>query len=203
MRRSCCSVPRRKITVAPRVRVVECGLKSRTRSSPRVAWVLTMSPSAIRASEPTGSGVRHARRTVGVHGGSAPRVGDRYFSSMISRTTLRLAREAAALRIVRIDFAVRPCLPMMRPRSSFATFSSNTDAVSPCDFLHLDGVGVIHQGAGQELDQFLHAGVSPGDAAAMSAPVARAMPLRFMSCATVSEGRAPRRSQSASFSRWN
>src|SRR5581483_203410 len=45
--------------------------------------------------------------------------------------TLRLMREAAAFTTVRIDFAVRPCLPMIRPRSSDATRSSITDAVSP------------------------------------------------------------------------
>src|SRR5205807_4821957 len=55
-----------------------------------------------------------------------------YFSSIISRTTLRLVREATALRMVRIDLAVRPCLPMTRPRSSLATRSSSTEAVSPC-----------------------------------------------------------------------
>src|SRR5437764_369596 len=55
-----------------------------------------------------------------------------HFSSMISRTTLRLVREATAFRIVRIDLAVRPCFPITRPRSSLATRSSSTDAVSPC-----------------------------------------------------------------------
>ena len=34
--------------------------------------------------------------------------------------------------MVRIDFAVRPCLPMTRPRSSFATLSSRIEAVSLC-----------------------------------------------------------------------
>src|SRR5262249_3262552 len=51
---------------------------------------------------------------------------------MISRTTLRLVRDATAFRMVRIDFAVRPCLPMTRPMSSLATLSSRTDVVSAC-----------------------------------------------------------------------
>src|ERR1043166_1921517 len=54
-----------------------------------------------------------------------------YFSSIISRTTLRFVLEAAALRIVRIDLAVLPCLPMIRPKSSFATLNSTTEAASP------------------------------------------------------------------------
>src|SRR5262249_13549070 len=65
----------------------------------------------------------------------APSHGDEsgryYLSSIISRTTLRLVREATALRIVRIDLAVRPCLPITRPKSSLATRSSSTEAVSP------------------------------------------------------------------------
>jgi hypothetical protein len=54
-----------------------------------------------------------------------------YLSSIISSTTLRSVRVATALRRVRIAFAVCPCLPIMRPRSSGATRSSSTDAVSP------------------------------------------------------------------------
>jgi hypothetical protein len=34
--------------------------------------------------------------------------------------------------IVRIERTVRPCLPIKRPRSSFATRTSITDAQSPC-----------------------------------------------------------------------
>src|SRR5262245_34475176 len=49
---------------------------------------------------------------------------------MIPRTTLRLVRDATAFRMVRIDFAVRPCLPITRPMSSLATLSSRTDVVS-------------------------------------------------------------------------
>src|SRR5262245_2596057 len=54
----------------------------------------------------------------------------RYFSSTISKTTLRLLRNAAALTSVRIDLAVRPCLPIILPRSSLATLSSSTEASS-------------------------------------------------------------------------
>src|SRR5262245_480565 len=49
---------------------------------------------------------------------------------MIPRTTLRLVRDATAFRMVRIDFAVRPCLPITRPMSSLATLSSSTVVVS-------------------------------------------------------------------------
>ncbi len=47
---------------------------------------------------------------------------DCYFSSTISRTTLRLVFEAAALSSVRIDLAVRPCLPIIRPKIFFGDF---------------------------------------------------------------------------------
>jgi hypothetical protein len=60
-----------------------------------------------------------------------------------------VVRDAAALRMVRIDFAVRPCFPMMRPRSSLATFSSSTEAVSP-RLPDLDRIGIIDQLARQK-----------------------------------------------------
>src|SRR5579862_818095 len=66
-----------------------------------------------------------------------------YLSSMISSTTLRLVRDATALRMVRIDFAVRPCLPITRPRSSLATRNSSTDAVSPWVSLTSTAVGLF------------------------------------------------------------
>jgi hypothetical protein len=51
--------------------------------------------------------------------------------STISRLTLQLFRAATALMIVRIDFAVRPCLPITLPKSSFATRNSSSVAASP------------------------------------------------------------------------
>ena len=42
--------PCRSTTWLPRRSVVDAGLYSRTRSSPRVAWVLTICPSGISAS---------------------------------------------------------------------------------------------------------------------------------------------------------
>jgi hypothetical protein len=42
----------------------------------------------------------------------------------------RLVRAPMALSRMRIDLAVRPCLPITRPKSSFATRNSSTDAVS-------------------------------------------------------------------------
>jgi hypothetical protein len=53
------------------------------------------------------------------------------FHSTISRVTLMFFRAATALRIVRIDFAVRPCLPITLPKSSFATRNSSSVAASP------------------------------------------------------------------------
>src|SRR5208282_3403939 len=51
--------------------------------------------------------------------------------STISRVTLRFFRAATALRIVRIDFAVWPCLPITLPKSSFAARNSSSVAASP------------------------------------------------------------------------
>ena len=49
---------------------------------------------------------------------------------MISRTIFRLVRAPTALSRMRIDLTVRPCLPITRPKSSFATRNWSTDAVS-------------------------------------------------------------------------
>jgi hypothetical protein len=51
--------------------------------------------------------------------------------SRISRTERFLILVEAALKIVLIALAVRPCLPMTFPRSSLATFNSMTEVCSP------------------------------------------------------------------------
>jgi hypothetical protein len=54
-----------------------------------------------------------------------------------------LVRQAAALRTMRSDLAVRPCLPITRPRSSFATRSSSIEAVSPRVSLTSTALGLL------------------------------------------------------------
>ena len=80
-----------------------------------------MSYSAALLSRQSPMKLRHALR-------SRKALGDH---SLISRLTLQLFRAATALRIVRIDFAVRPCLPITLPTSSFATRNSSSVATSP------------------------------------------------------------------------
>src|SRR5215469_18329552 len=52
--------------------------------------------------------------------------------SRISSVNRRFSFIPAAPRMVRIERAVRPCLPMTFPRSLGATFSSRTVTCSPC-----------------------------------------------------------------------
>ena len=62
---------------------------------------------------------------------------------MISSTTLQLVREATALRTTRSDLALRPCLPIAQPRSSFATRSSSIEAMSPRVSLTSTALGLL------------------------------------------------------------
>ena len=63
---------------------------------------------------------------------------------------------AAALSRVRIDLAVRPCLPIIRPRSSLATLSSKHRGVLAVVLRDLDGGGIVDQSFRQVLNQILH-----------------------------------------------
>src|SRR3984957_1892314 len=81
---------------------------------------------------------------------------------MISSTTLRLVRDATALRIVRIDFAVRPCLPITRPRSSFATRNSRIEAVSPWVSLTSTASGLLTNCCARNSTSSLMAGSPKG-----------------------------------------
>ena len=67
------------------------------------------------------------------------------YYSTISRVTLRFFRAATAFRIVRIDWTFWPCLPITRPRSSFATRSSKIVTVLPAVSGDLDRFGLGDQ----------------------------------------------------------
>ena len=57
---------------------------------------------------------------------------------------------------VRMERAVRPCLPMTFPRSPGATRSSSTVTCSPLDLLYGDFVGDVHQSFRDIFNQLLH-----------------------------------------------
>ena len=65
---------------------------------------------------------------------------------------------AAALATVRIALATRPPRPITRPRSSCATLHLEDDLAAVLDLLDAHGIGVLDQGAGEELDQVAHGG---------------------------------------------
>jgi hypothetical protein len=75
-----------------------------------------------------------------------------YCSSMISRTTLRLVREATAFRMVRIELTV-PTLLADHASEIFLCHAQFEDRGGiAVRLLHLDGIGVIHQLPRQKLD---------------------------------------------------
>ena len=102
---------------------------------------------------------------------------------MNSTRTRRSEPVEAAFAIVRIAFATRPPLPISRPRSSPPTVTSSDEVAVLLDLRHLDGVGILDQRPGEELDQVAH------QAPAASMPLVRSRP------ATVRVGWAPWASQ--------
>ena len=58
--------------------------------------------------------------------------------------------------MVRIERAVRPCLPITFPRSLGATFSSRTVTCSPCNFADGDFFRDVDQSFRDIFDQLFH-----------------------------------------------
>ncbi len=76
--------------------------------------------------------------------------------SRISSVNRRFSFMPAAPSSVRMDRAVRPCLPMTLPKSLAATFNSSTVTCSPCTSLDGDLVGQINQSLRDVFDKLFH-----------------------------------------------
>src|SRR5436309_1026217 len=91
--------------------------------------------------------------------------------------------------MVRIALAVRPCLPITRPRSSFATLSSSTEAVSPWVSLTSTASGWLTSCLAKNATSSFMDVAAPCVRHAGTSEVLA--PARRMSWATVCVGRAP------------
>ena len=80
--------------------------------------------------------------------------------STISRVTLSFFRPATAFTIVRIDFAVRPCLPITRPEISLRNPQLEHRGSLALSLLDLHRVRIVYQLLCDELNELLH-GVTP------------------------------------------
>src|SRR5574337_272221 len=180
IRRGCCSPPRRSTMVPPGCRVWDARLYKRTRNSPRMPCVVTIVPSATRAS------IAAARAAP-----SGLLFLNDFEDDLAIGTRGRRVEDGAD------GFRGAALLANDAPKVLFGHLEFQHGGRIALGLLHFDGIRVIDQRAGKELYQFLH-GVcaSPGSGAATGD--CSWMPLFLMSCATVALGRAPRLSQCAS-----
>src|SRR5690606_23557883 len=167
----------------------EPGWNGLTRPRPRTPWPATSRPKGI-AADPFGS---------------AASPDEKCFVRLLVFDDLEddLAIESRGRRIDQgPDRFRRPALLPDDPPEIFDGHPELDDGRGVAlRLLHLDLIGVVHQVFREKLDQFLHLHPSADFAVESEAEVRPRKPAFFMSCATVSVGCAPRRSQASTLPR--